>query len=167
MKFYANPYDMPGFFFEGYKEYTQKQKELRNRFGDPVEEFGIDFIEGNEIDSELFQALEINQSNLEEFMDEVESWNEDDKLKIIFWRKWGGAFHIGLDHPEQLDVQYYVDMDWEEVAMELLDSGFYGEIPDHLERFIGYMADGIAYELECGEWSKTKIGDSNYIWRVE
>jgi hypothetical protein len=46
---YANPYniDANGFQFSSVEEFTQKAAALRDRFGNPVEEFEIDYLEGD------------------------------------------------------------------------------------------------------------------------
>lgn len=49
MKFYANPYntDATGFYFETYEEFTEKMEEAKDSFGNQVEEFMIDVIDGS------------------------------------------------------------------------------------------------------------------------
>ncbi|WP_299624300.1 hypothetical protein [uncultured Tateyamaria sp.] len=55
IQLHAQPYDLAatGFCFEDYDDYAQKATKLRNDYGDPVEEFEIQFIDGEAIDCDL------------------------------------------------------------------------------------------------------------------
>ena len=70
-KLYAQPYDISatGFFFESAEEYAAKASQARNSFGQVVEEFEIQFIDGEAIDCALAQAIGINQANLAQFFE--------------------------------------------------------------------------------------------------
>lgn len=67
---YAQPYDITamGFSFSDIEGYRTKAAALRNAASDPVEEFEIQFIEGDAIDTELFAALSISQARLDGFL---------------------------------------------------------------------------------------------------
>ena len=73
--FYAQPYDTSaiGFYFESLEEYKEKIKKAVNTFGQAVEEFEIQFIDGEEINSRLFDALGLNQANLEPALEAEEA----------------------------------------------------------------------------------------------
>ncbi len=62
---FAQPYDISasGFYFNTAEEYTTQASKLRNSYGQPVEEFELQFIDGESIDADLFKALNVNQSN--------------------------------------------------------------------------------------------------------
>ncbi|MGB1096143.1 MAG: antirestriction protein ArdA, partial [Paracoccaceae bacterium] len=78
---YANPYDISasGFYFETAEDYHAKAKALRNDYGEPVEEFEIEFIDGDEIDCALAKAWGLCQSNFASFFDACEDWDEEQK----------------------------------------------------------------------------------------
>lgn len=63
---HAQPYDLTaaGFYFSTTEEFDEQASKLTNDFGDPVEEFEIQFIDGERIDCELAKAIEINQGNV-------------------------------------------------------------------------------------------------------
>lgn len=69
---YAQPYNLDdvGFYFESFEEFETRSQILTDRFGQAVEEFEIQLIDGD--DSELFDACGINQSNLATWFDEIE-----------------------------------------------------------------------------------------------
>ena len=56
---HAQPYDLAaaGFYFKAAEEYAEKSAALRNDYGDPVEEFEIQFIDGEAIDAALAKAV--------------------------------------------------------------------------------------------------------------
>jgi len=85
---HAQPYNtiVGGFFFESEDEYHNNIATLRHAFGDTVEEFEIQFIDGERIDCDLAQAIGINQANLKLYLDAVDDWDEDDKTRVILYR---------------------------------------------------------------------------------
>ena len=69
IKLYAQPYDISatGFYFDSADDYFNKYDNCRNDYGEQVEEFEIQFIDGDLIDVELFKALDINQATISDF----------------------------------------------------------------------------------------------------
>ncbi len=82
---HAQPYDLAaaGFYFETTEEFAAKSAALRNDYGDPVEEFEIQFIDGDAIDCDLAKAIGVNQANISQFFACVEAWGDHDKTKVI------------------------------------------------------------------------------------
>lgn len=68
---YAHPYnlDARGFYFSTLEDYERLSSRCRDRFGNPVEEFEIQYIDGD--DAALFNAVGMDQSNLSEWFDDV------------------------------------------------------------------------------------------------
>jgi hypothetical protein len=56
---YAQPYDISanGFYFDTVDDYNEKATKLLNSYGQPVEEFELQFIDGESIDADLFKVL--------------------------------------------------------------------------------------------------------------
>ena len=81
---YANPYniDAAGFYFESADEFTEKAQNLTDRYGNHVEEFEIDFIDGD--DAALFNACGINQANLNTWFDEIEALDDHEKVNLYY-----------------------------------------------------------------------------------
>ena len=67
--FYARPYNpnATGFYFTNMNEYATKKAQYCNAYGQTIEEFEIEFIDGEEIDDRLFEALSINQAKIGRF----------------------------------------------------------------------------------------------------
>ena len=83
-KLYAQPYDISatGFYFESVEEYEKRSNDNRNEYGQPVEEYEIQFIDGERIDAELANAFGLNQTNLGKFLQVVEDWKNHEKIRI-------------------------------------------------------------------------------------
>lgn len=66
---YAQPYDISahGFYFRSLEEFTDKSSNLLNHYGDLVEEFEIQFIDGDDLDCELFKALSVHQGTIGDY----------------------------------------------------------------------------------------------------
>ena len=83
--YHATPYDITasGFYFSDLKEYEKKAATERNESGHPVEEYEIQFIDGD--DCELFAALSVNQATLGQWFSEFEGEYEDDRLTALLY----------------------------------------------------------------------------------
>ena len=86
---FAQPYDISatGFYFESAEQYAAKAAKVRNDYGQPVEEFEIQFIDGELLDAEFAKAFGVNQANLERFFELVDEWEEHEK-KPIYHCRW-------------------------------------------------------------------------------
>ena len=82
-KLYAQPYDISatGFYFDTAEEYAQKAAKNKNDYGQTVEEYELQFIDGESIDAKLFEALGVNQCNFPEFLEACDTWDESQKRK--------------------------------------------------------------------------------------
>jgi len=69
---HATPYDTSatGFYFSDFESYTTQAATHTNDYGQPVEEYEIQFIDGEKY--QLFAACSINQCNLQLWFDEIE-----------------------------------------------------------------------------------------------
>lgn len=165
-KLFAQPYDISayGFYFETAAEYEEKANKLRNSYGQPVEEFELQFIDGESIDADLFKALGIHQGNFPDYLEAVENWDEDEKIKVIIAvGEAGYEFNLGKDAPDQFDVDLYQLDSLKELAEQFVDEGLYGEIPKALQYYIDYEA--IARDLSM-DYALIKVNGSNFVYRV-
>jgi len=76
---FAQPYDISaqGFYFSDFEDYQTKAAKAVNHYGQPVEEFEIQFIDGDDIDCELAKAYGVSQANLKSYFSAV------DELSVI------------------------------------------------------------------------------------
>jgi len=81
---FANPYNtsVAGFYFSSYEEYEMKSSKLVDDFGFPVEEFEIEFIDGEHC--QLFNACDINQCTLKQWFDDIELLPEVEQVELFY-----------------------------------------------------------------------------------
>lgn len=162
---YAQPYDISanGFFFSSVEEYQKKSALNRNSLFLPVEEYEIQFIDGTNLDADLFKALNINQTNFGAFFDACNSWRTDQKHKVIIAvGDCGCAFELKTDDPDELDVEIYEMDSLRELAEHFVDEGLYGEIPESIKYHLDY--DSIARDLSMS-YSEIAIDGTRLVYR--
>lgn len=163
-KLYAQPYDLcaTGFYFEDGESYARQADALRNDYGQPVEEFEIQFIDGDPIDVALAQAWGLNQANLARFFEVADDWSDDQKRRfIIAVGECGYTFDPASVDPDDFDVDLYEADSLRELAEQFVDEGLFGEIPPHLAHYIDY--DAIARDLSL-DFSQTEIAGTRVIY---
>ena len=158
---YAQPYDISadGFYFESADDYAAKAKANRNSHGDPVEEYEIQFIDGEDLNCALAKAWELNQANFPAFYEAAENWEQDDKLCYIV--AVGECGYAQDSDPSQLDVTLYQLSSMRELAVQFVEDGLYGEIPKRLFFYLDY--DAIARDLSM-DYSEITIAGTHYIF---
>ena len=160
---FAQPYDISanGFYFTSAEYYAAKVRTLKNDYGDPVEEFEIQFIDGETIDCELARAIGLNQANYSQFLDCVESWEEHEKINAIIAVGECGYTFDADDSPDLLGVDIYAAESLKELAEQFVDEGLYGDISESLQYYIDF--DAIARDLSV-EYTETTIAGGRYVY---
>ncbi|MEM6780329.1 MAG: antirestriction protein ArdA [Pseudomonadota bacterium] len=164
-QFYARAYDISatGFYFSDMEEYDAKYATCKNDFGGQVEEFEIQFIDGESIDTELFKALGVHQGNIHHFIDAVDEWEEHEKQALIIAvGECGYQFDFTKDSPNDFDIDIYYEDSMRDLAMQFVDEGLYGEIPANISFYLDY--DKMARDLAV-DYSETCIAGENIIYR--
>ena len=162
---YAKPYDISahGFYFTSAKEYQAKSAKNFNAYHSPVEEYEIQFIDGDSIDAQLFEALGINQANFGLFLGFCESWDEQQKQKVIIAvGECGYSFDMEAGDPDDFDLDLYEMNSLRELAEHFVEEGLFGEIPERLQYYLDYEA--IARDLGM-DYSETTIAGKQLIYR--
>lgn len=164
---FAMPYDLSatGFYFETVEEYNRMSSDLRNEYGQPVEEFEIQFIDGEDIDCALFKAVGVYQGDIEAYLDAVDNWEDWQKVNVILAvGEVGYSFNLNTDDPDQFDIQIYDVANMRELAEQFVDEGLFGQIPESLQHYIDY--DAIGRDLAM-DYAETVIAGTNYIYRMD
>ncbi len=159
---YAQPYDLSacGFYFESADEFNAESRRLRNDHGEPVEEFEIQFIDGEDIDAALAKAWYLSQASFAAFLDAAESWSDDDKIRyIVAVDECGYSHEQAADDP---DIDLYELNSLRELSVHFVEEGLFGEIPESLQFYLDY--DAIARDLSA-DYSETNIAGINLIYR--
>ncbi len=162
---YAQPYDISatGFYFEDAAEYAQKAAKARNDYGQKVEEFEIQFIDGEDLDCELAKALDLSQVNVARFLELVDEWEDHEKIRFaIAAGECGYSFDIEHDDIDLLEIDIYGVETLRELAEQFVEDGLFGDIPEQLQFYIDY--DAIARDLAV-EYSETTIAGERFVYR--
>ena len=146
LKLYANPYDISakGFYFSDFDEYEKKEKKSR------AEEFEIELIDGDDDEQMLFDAMSVNQVNLEEYFELADELDEDEifALKILI-DDLGYDFDDAMDKKEELVVYGEFDSD-EDFAMEYVEGigSIADALGDNAESYFDFDAFGRDLRIE-------------------
>ena len=133
---HATPYniDAAGFYFESMADYQNKSENHSDRFGNLVEEFEIQFIDGD--NAELFNACGINQTNLNTWFDDIEFMSESDKLNLHYLIAVAG--YTLVQAMDKLDEPSIYDGNLLDAASELFDECYLPSVPDNIKYYIDY-----------------------------
>jgi len=162
---HAQPYDISatGFYFRSLEDYQQKSTNHKNDYGDEVEEYEIQFIDGDDLDCDLFKALSVHQRNLNHFLTACEEWGEDQKIKVIISvGEAGYSFNPESDDPDDFDIDLYELDSLRDLAEQFIEEGLFGEIPENIRFYLDY--DAIARDLGM-DYSEITLSGRRYIYR--
>lgn len=163
--FYAQPYDISaeGFYFRSVEDWDKTLPDVKNQFGNPVEEFELQFIDGHMIDCELAKAWEVNQANFSPFFDAADEWDIEQKTRYIIAVGECGYSHEQItDDSDGIDLDIYHIASMRELAEQFVDDGLFGDIPKRLQSYIDYVA--IARDLAV-DYSEAIIAGERLIYR--
>ena len=164
LQLHAQPYDLAavGFYFDTYDDYMAKAAALRNDYGNPVEEFEIQFIDGEAIDADLARAIGINQANIARFIRAIVEWDHDDKIRVIIAVGECGYPFANDTQPDDFDLDIYPFSTLRDLAEDFVNEGLFGDIPERLAPYLDL--DAIARDLGL-DYSEADIGGTRLIYR--
>ena len=146
--YHATPYDInaTGFYFSTLEEYQEKAEKHRNIYGEPVEEYEIQFIDGDY--PQLFRELEINQANLDQWFEHFEGLEEEKALKCLYLSSDRGMT-IEEIKDFNLDEIYLFEGSAQEYAENYMEeTGILNQIPENLRYYFDY--DAFARDMLIG-----------------
>lgn len=164
--FYAQPYNISatGFYFSDAETYRENIDKVVNDYGDRVEEFEIQFINGFVLDSKLARAITPTQGNIIAMLHAMNTWTEDQKLRVIVAVYEGGAdFDFETNNPDDIEIDLYHDMTLKELAYQFVDEGMLGEVASNISPYIDY--DKLAHDLGH-DYAEVRIAGENYVYRM-
>lgn len=136
LRLHATPYNLDaiGFYFTNAEEYKTKSSSLFDNYGNLVEEFEIQLIDGD--DGALFNACGINQANLSKWFDEIEFLQDYEKVSLYYLVAIAG---YSLDQAiEKLDEPSIATSNLRDSAEELFDGCWLQLIPESARYYIDY-----------------------------
>lgn len=162
---YAQPYDITaeGFYFRDASEYDAKAEAARNAYGEPIEEFEIQFIDGEAIDCELAKAIDLSQATFRRFLELADELEEFDKIiLIIAVADCGYDLEAVADNIGGLALDIYEEASFDDLARRFVEDGLYGDIPEALRFYIDYEAIGRDLAIDYGA---VRIDGRHFIYR--
>ncbi|MFZ6773257.1 antirestriction protein ArdA [Undibacterium sp. SXout7W] len=144
--YFAQPYNTNanGFYFDSLDDYTSQSENLLDRFGNPVEEFEIQFIDGD--DSELFSACSIDQGSLAVWFETIVDLSDYEKTGLYYLRSvLGYCLENALDKLDDVNLSEGNLMD---VAETLFDEFYLDDVPESVRAYIDY--EKYARDCELG-----------------
>lgn len=164
LELYAQPYDITavGFYFDTARQFNELSGEALNDFGQRVEEYEIQFVDGQHIDFELARVWQINQANFVAFLDAAAEWDNDRKRRYIIAVGECGYDHSQVaDDPENEGIDIYYLDSLQELAESFVDEGLFGEVPEALAAHIDY--ESIARDLSV-DFSEIEIAGERLVY---
>lgn len=161
---YAQPYDISatGFYFVSVEQYRERAAKAVNDYGQQVEEFEVQFIDGDELDAVLAKSWGLNQINFAAFLEAAEAWEYHSKVRFIIAMECGIGFDIETDDVDLLDVEIYGVETLRELAEQFVEDRLFGEIPEALQNYIDY--DAISRDLGF-DYGEIDIAGTRHVYR--
>lgn len=162
---YAQPYDMDatGFYFEDADSFRAKAASCKNSYGQPVEEFEFQFIEGSEIDCAFAESFWVNQDNYAAFFKYAEEWDHSEKIYfIIAVGECGYSFDHKTVGSYDFDIDLYESENMREFAETYAGDWLLCDVPESLKCYIDYEA--LAHDLAV-EYCETTVAGTRYVYR--
>lgn len=164
MNLYAKPISdtAKGFHFSKLSEFIFASTTCRNKAGELVKKFAIEFVEGSEIDRLLAKLWPLKSTTLKTYLDAVETWSEDDKVKYII-----AVGELGYERAEYVDGRDAIDIElfkfatMKRFAEHMMKNGIYATFPKDKVKL-----ETVIEELEA-DYSEINIGGVNYIFLAE
>ncbi|WP_417625250.1 antirestriction protein ArdA [Paremcibacter congregatus] len=161
--YHAAAYDRSasGFYFTSFADYQAKAVCHKNDYGDPVEEFELTAI--NVENAELFEALGVNQANLEKWFETFEDMDGDDLIKAIYLCTYeGSTMDDVLDRLDDLCLFEGQALDYAHDYID--DCGLLDTMPENLRYYFDY--DAFTRDLVLsGDITEVDImGRSYVVW---
>ncbi|PCI21054.1 hypothetical protein COB64_00850 [Candidatus Wolfebacteria bacterium] len=160
-QYFANPYNtsVNGFYFTDYADYLEQADNLKDDFGMPVEEFSLEFIDGD--NAELFNLLEVNQATLKLWFDSMEELAGEDLVRALYLAEY---LNVSMaDILDQLDDVMLFEGDARSYAENYIeDTGLLDEMPENLRYY--FDVDAFARDmLLSGDINEVEIQGTTYI----
>lgn len=164
-QYHATPYDISasGFYFTSYEDYQLKASNHKNQYGDPVEEYEIQFIDSDLpwCNGSLFKALGINQTNLETWFNDFEGMGMEDAAKAIYLSDYVG-YDIA-DILDRLDDIVLFQGTAQEYAEDYIDdTGLLSSLPENLRYYFDTKAFA-ADMVMSGDVTEVQINNTDYV----
>lgn len=173
VELYAHPYDIThsnkGFYFSSPEDYEEKYDANFDKYH--IEEYEIQFIDGDPLDARLFDAMEVGQGEIEDFFELVDE-DEDTKLALyILMEDFGYPFSEAKQKSDEIIIMEGTALDY---VYDLIDDigisdkmvNMYFDY-DSFGRDLRISGDDVNHLEEDLEYEKSMDGDEEHIEYLE
>ncbi|QZA78207.1 antirestriction protein ArdA [Deefgea tanakiae] len=157
--FFAQPYNTSavGFYFSSTAEFAAKSASHIDCYGNTVEEYEIQLNEAD--DAELINALQLDQSSVAQYFDEIEDMSASEKVALFYLVH--EANYCLNDAIAKIDEVCITTCSLKDAAAELFDECYLTSIPDAVRNYIDY--DSLARDCELnGDLAEFRFGSDTY-----
>lgn len=160
---HATPYGIyegfSGFYFESLEDYEAKYDAAEEKYG--CKEYEIQFIEGGDNTLKLFDAMKVNQGNLDDYFEYCDKLDDINMIAMDYLTGCSGySFTDALD--KQDDVQIFEGTAVEYAAELMEDCYFSSDTPAIFRNYFDY--DSFARDLEIeGNIYCLRIDGQDYV----
>lgn len=148
-----------GSYFDTYDEYETRAAAHRNAHCDPVEDYEIQFTDGD--NCRLFDAIGVNQANLKDWFERFEDMDDDEAVKrIILIEHFGDSVEDALDRIDEVHLFEGTAITY---AEELIEStGLLEQMPENLRDY--FATEAVARDIVLGgDITQVEIGGRSEI----
>ncbi len=165
-QYHATPYDISasGFYFKTYEDYETKAATHKNEYGEPVEEYKIQFIDSDLpwCNGTLFTALGINQATLKQWFSAFEEMDRDDAIKAIYLAEYNGYTDLDEILQKLDDVSLFKGTALEYTEQYIEDTGMLADMPENLQYY--FNTEAFARDLVLGgDIAEVTINGTDYV----
>jgi hypothetical protein len=138
---------------------------LRDQQGCPIEEFDIIFLDGEDIDAELFDTLRTNQARVPAYLQAMKDWSYEQKRAVVIAVAHAGHdFDLAKDSPDQFEIDLYEVPTLRDLAIQFVDEGLFGDIPENVKPYLDY--DLIARDLSA-DYTEITVAGKRYVYHCD
>jgi len=163
LTFFAQPYDISacGFYFASLEEYNSKYKFNVNSYGQPVEEYDIQYINGSKAETELFAITSLEQMHIAQYFKLADQIINDHD--VIAFSIAVNDLHKKIDDDTNLhdfndEISIHYANSITDLAEQFIDEGMLGDIPEHLQYYID--AEAYGRDLSCDYFKADVMGET-------
>lgn len=141
--YFAQPYNIcaTGFYFTDFADYQEKARHRVDNYGIPVEEFEIQYIDGE--DAALFAAVGVSQANLIDWFELLSELDGNEDAKIIACYLAGQGY--GMEE---------LSSGWDDYSL------YHGTAADYAEEYVSecyQIPDNLAFYLDYARLGRDMV----------
>lgn len=154
----------PYFYFESLKELSRKLKKLPPGY----KEFELDFYSGTTLEKELFDAMQVDLANIDDYYESLEEESEEDTIKFVAASRLSQYSNLETVSDAHSFTELYVhEGRLDEMAKDWWYNEIVPELPDHLQWIADIVDPDFAVASQGWEMNKYEMTIDDRTFVVE